>query len=109
METVQEPGVDSLASLEERITRAIHVVSELRAQNADLTKRVAGLEDEVQGAKATQHELETSNAMLMKERDDLAQRAKQQTHELDDMRGERKEVRARIEKLLSQLDLLSAS
>jgi hypothetical protein len=33
----------------------------------------------------------------------------QREQELGEMRGERKEVRSRIEKLLSQLDLISAS
>jgi uncharacterized coiled-coil DUF342 family protein len=109
MEIVQEPAVDSLASLEERITRAVQVITELRSQNASLIKRVAALEAEVQAGNATQHELESNNAVLLKERDDLDQKVKQQAQDLDEIRGERKEVRARIEKLLSQLDLLSAS
>ena len=109
MEIVQETGVDSLASLEERITRAVHLITELRSQNAAFGKTVASLEGELKAASATQHELESANANLLLERDDLAQKAKQQGQELDEMRGERKEVRARIERLLSQLDLLSAS
>jgi len=39
----------------------------------------------------------------------LGQKVKHLAEELDDLRGERKQVRTRIEKLLSQLDLLSAS
>ena len=74
METIQAPGIDSLASLEERITRAVQLITDLRS----------------------------ANAHLLKERDEL-------THQLEEARGERKEVRSRIEKLLSQLDLLSAS
>lgn len=109
MELVQDTGIDSLASLEERITRAVHLITDLRAQNAALTSRVGALEEQVKGAGTTQHELEASNAGLLKERDDLAQKVKLQAQELDDIRGERKEVRTRIEKLLSQLDLLSAS
>jgi len=109
MEIVQEAAVDSLASLEERITRAVHIITELRSQNLSLTKRVATLEDEVLAGNATQHELESNNADLLQERDDLAAKSKQLGQELDEMRGERKEVRTRIEKLLSQLDLLSAS
>ncbi len=109
MEIVQEPGVDSLSNLEERITRAVQVITELRSQNLNLTKRVAALEDEVKAAGETQHELETNNAMLLQEREDLMRKSKLQAQELDDVRGERKEVRTRIEKLLSQLDLLSAS
>jgi chromosome segregation ATPase len=107
--TIQAPGIDSLASLEERITRAVQLITDLRTQNAALTKRVATLEDELRGAGVIRDELESANAHLLKERGDLAQKAQQQAHELDEARGERKEVRSRIEKLLSQLDLLSAS
>ena len=109
METVQERGVDSLANLEERITRAVHLITDLRAQNASLTKRVSELESEVKGGATTQHQLESHNADLLKERNDLEQKLKLVGHELDEARGERKEVRTRIEKLLAQLDLLSAS
>jgi chromosome segregation ATPase len=109
METAQENAVDSLASLEERITRAVQVITDLRSQNVSLTKRVTALEDEVRAGNEARHELESSNAALLKERDDLDHQARQQSQDLDEMRGERKEVRSRIEKLLSQLDLLSAS
>jgi len=44
-----------------------------------------------------------------RERDELTVRVKRLSDELDDLRGERKQVRTRIEKLLNQLDLLSAS
>lgn len=114
MELVQETGADSLASLslsnlEERITRAVQLITDLRAQNAALTKRVASLEDQVVAATTTQHQMESDNATLLKERDELALKMERQAHELEEIRGERKEVRTRIEKLLSQLDLLSAS
>jgi len=109
METVQERSVDSLTSLEERITRAVHLITDLRAQNAALAKKVSALEEEVKAGAVTQHEMESHNAELMQERNDLEQKLKQQGNELDEIRGERKEVRTRIEKLLSQLDLLSAS
>ncbi len=46
---------------------------------------------------------------MQRERDELNLRVKRLSDELDDLRGERKQVRTRIEKLLSQLDLLSAS
>jgi chromosome segregation ATPase len=109
METVQERSVDSLTSLEERITRAVHLITDLRAQNAALAKKVSALEEEVKAGAVTQHEMESHNAELMQQRNDLEQKLKQQGNELDEIRGERKEVRTRIEKLLSQLDLLSAS
>ncbi len=73
MEAVQE-SIDSLANLEERINRAVQVITALRSENEDLQRRVHTLEEE-----------------------------------LNTMRGERKQVKTRIEKLLSQLDLLTAS
>ena len=73
--------LDPLASLEERITRAAELVANLRAEKADLEAQVrSALED----------------------RDSYRQ-------ELDELRSERKQVRTRIEKLLGQMDLLSAS
>ncbi len=72
---------DPLASLEERITRAAELVSNLRAEKADLQAQLrSALED----------------------RDSYRQ-------ELDDLRSERKQVRTRIEKLLGQMDLLSTT
>ena len=73
--------MDSLASLEDRITRAVDLVAKLKAENADL-------------------EAQLSSAL--KDRDAYRQ-------ELDELRAERKQVRTRIEKLLGQMDLLSAT
>ena len=89
METVQEQSVDSLASLEERITRTVQLITDLRTQNASLTKRVDALQEEVKAGTTTQHELEAHNAELLKERNDLAQKLKLQANELDEVRGER--------------------
>ncbi len=73
--------LDSLASLEDRITRAVELVANLRAEKADLEAQLrSALED----------------------RDSYRQ-------ELDELRSERKQVRSRIEKLLGQMDLLSAT
>ncbi len=73
--------MDSLASLEDRITRAVELVANLRAEKADLEAQLrSALED----------------------RDSYRQ-------ELDELRSERKQVRSRIEKLLGQMDLLSAT
>ena len=74
MEAVQEESIDALGSLEQRITYAVELISNLRAENEELRQRFTG-----------------------------AQR------ELDELRNERKQVKARIEKLLGQMDLLSAS
>jgi FtsZ-binding cell division protein ZapB len=73
--------LDSLAHLEERITRAVELVSQLRAQNAELQERLTAA---IADRDATQAELV-------------------------ELRSERKNVRTRIEKLLGQLELLSAT
>ena len=73
--------LDSLTHLEERITRAVELVSQLRAQNAELQERLTAA---IADRDATQAELV-------------------------ELRSERKNVRTRIEKLLGQMELLSAT
>jgi FtsZ-binding cell division protein ZapB len=73
--------MDSLAYLEERITRTIELVGSLRAEKSTLESQLAS---------------------AIAERDAIRQ-------ELDDLRSERKQVRTRIEKLLGQMDLLSGT
>ncbi len=72
--------LDSLGHLEERITRAVELVTSLRAEKSALESQLAS---------------------AIAERDGVRQ-------ELDDLRSERKQVRTRIEKLLGQMDLLSS-
>ncbi len=72
--------LDSLGVLEERITRAVELVTSLRAEKSALESQLAS---------------------AIAERDGVRQ-------ELDDLRSERKQVRTRIEKLLGQMDLLSS-
>lgn len=83
MEAAQavQASSDALATLEERITRAVQLLSNLRSENEQLERDKRELQDRVQ----------------------------QLTEEVDALRGERKQVKSRIEKLLTQLDLLSAS
>ena len=71
--------LDSLGHLEERITRAVELVTTLRTEKSALESQLAS---------------------AIAERDSVRQ-------ELDDLRSERKQVRTRIEKLLGQMDLLS--
>jgi len=70
---------DALASLEERILRAVQLVSQLRREK--------------EAAEATAAELLSQNQQL--------------TQELEALRADRGEVKTRIERLLSQLDNLS--
>ena len=80
MSTAQ-PQLDALASLEERITRIVGLVTALREEKADLEAQLRS---------------------ALADRDNVRQ-------ELEDLRSERKQVRTRIEKLLGQMDLLSAT
>jgi len=73
--------LDSLAHLEDRITRAVELVSQLRAQNAELREQLTAAVADRDSAQA----------------------------ELTELRSERKNVRSRIEKLLGQMELLSAT
>jgi FtsZ-binding cell division protein ZapB len=73
--------LDSLGHLEQRITRAVELVSTLRTDKSVLESQLAS---------------------AIAERDAIRQ-------ELDDLRSERKQVRTRIEKLLGQMDLLSGT
>jgi len=73
--------LDSLAYLEERITRTVELVGSLRLEKSSLESQLAS---------------------AIAERDAIRQ-------ELDDLRSERKQVRTRIEKLLGQMDLLSGA
>lgn len=73
--------MDALAHLEERITRAVELVSHLRNENAMLQEQLATA-------------LADANTFRT---------------ELDDLRSERKSVRTRIEKLLGQMELLSST
>lgn len=76
---VLEQETDSLSSLEERIVKAVHLVSRLRQE------RDAALKDA--------SEAKSESGRL--------------SQELDSLRAERKQVRSRIEKLLAQIDQLS--
>lgn len=82
------PEEDSLTSLEERIVRTVELVNTLRAERDEAVAELAAARKSA-GASAAE-----------------AQKLRQ---ELDDLRGERKQVRTRIEKLLGQMDLLSGT
>jgi FtsZ-binding cell division protein ZapB len=79
---------DSLASLEERILRTVELVNTLRAERDD--------------AIADRDEAQKAAGAAAAESQKLRQ-------ELEELRGERKQVRTRIEKLLGQMDLLSGA
>ena len=75
-----ELETDSLAGLEERIQKAVALVQRLRQEKEAALKEIAETKAE-------------NNALA---------------EELDSLRAERKQVRARIEKLLGHIDQLGA-
>jgi len=82
------PEQDPLAILEDRIRRAAELVAELRAE------RDAALAERDGAVKAAAPALAEAQRLRL---------------ELEGLRGERTQVRKRIEKLLGQMDLLSGS
>jgi len=109
MEAVQEQEIDALASLEERITRAVQAITSLRSENQALQERLRTTEAELASTKVARDDAQALSAEFQKQNGDLEAKVKQAQQELDGLRGERKQVKARIEKLLGQLDLLSAT
>jgi chromosome segregation ATPase len=108
MEAVQE-GIDTLANLEERINRAVQVITGLRSDNEQLQRKLTAAEENLVTAHSERDEAQSMSAAFEKENTELEQKIKDLSEELNTLRGERKQVKTRIEKLLSQLDLLSAS
>lgn len=85
---------DALASLEDRILRAVELVTQLRQEKEAAEARTQALAAERTAASKSVEDLETENSMLKEE--------------LEALREERKHVRARIEKLLGQMDTLAS-
>lgn len=84
---------DALASLEERILRAVELVTQLRQEKEAAEARAQALETDQSTVSKNLEDLEAENASLKEE--------------LETLREERKHVRTRIEKLLGQMDSLA--
>ena len=108
MEAVQE-GIDTLSSLEERITRAVQAISQLRSDNGRLQEELRNAEERADSTGSELREVQALSEEFQKEHGELTEKVNQLSQELDTLKGERKQVKVRIEKLLNQLDLLSAS
>ncbi|MFN0104029.1 MAG: cell division protein ZapB [Bryobacteraceae bacterium] len=98
---LQLEDTDTLTGLEDRILRAVQLVGKLREENVDLKERLAAAESEASLAAAARADAEEALAAF-KVNADKADK------ELEVLLTERKQVKARIEKLLGQMDLLSA-
>jgi chromosome segregation ATPase len=99
---LQLEDTDTLSGLEDRILRAVQLVGKLKEENAALKERLAAVESEAQLASEARNDAEEALALFK----DNATKAEK---ELEVLQIERKQVKARIEKLLGQMDLLSAS
>ena len=99
---LQLEDTDTLSGLEDRILRAVQLVGKLKEENAGLKERLAEAESEASLAGAARTDAEEALAVF---KDNAAKAEK----ELEVLQIERKQVKARIEKLLGQMDLLSAS
>jgi FtsZ-binding cell division protein ZapB len=83
----QEPEIDTLAHLEDRIQKAVELVTRLRHEKEAAVKELAETQ-------AAWEEAQNSNERL--------------TEELESLRTERKQVRNRLERLLGHIDTLGA-
>ncbi len=93
--TARVEETDSLTNLEERIHRAVQLVSQLRQEKDGVQKLLEAVIVEKEAA--------------IKGASDLQTQLNSVSEELDSLKSERKQVRTRIEKLLGQMDLLSAT
>jgi FtsZ-binding cell division protein ZapB len=84
----QEPEIDTLTHLEERIQKAVALVNRLRQEKDSALKELAA-------SQAALAESQDTNAHL--------------TEDLEALRTERHQVRNRIEKLLGHIDQLGAA
>jgi FtsZ-binding cell division protein ZapB len=84
----QEPEIDTLSHLEERIQKAVALVHRLRQEKDAALKELAGTQ-------ASLAESQDTNARL--------------TGEIEALRTERHQVRSRIEKLLGHIDQLGTA
>ena len=86
---------ESLSHLEERIVRAVEMVGKLHEDNSALRKQLA--------------EAAAERDKAVRDAKEATMLAAKSAGELESLRGERKQVRTRIEKLLGQMDLLSSA
>lgn len=99
---LQLEDTDTLTGLEERILRAVDLVNRLKEENTDLKARL-------EIAEAAARNASTDNATAIAEAAEAKEAAAKAEEELAILQAERKQVKARIEKLLGQMDLLGAN
>ena len=101
------PEVDTLTHLEERIQRAVQLVARLRQEKESALRELAEVQALNLAAVARlEAELEAERSKSETERAATGAEAESLRAELESLRNERGQVRERLEKLLSSIDLL---
>ena len=101
--------IDTLSSLEERITRAVELVIQLRAEKQSLEAELHRTIEERDGIRVELNAAQTDASSAHADASAAHADTERLTHELDELRSERKQVRGRIEKLLGQMEVLSGA
>lgn len=108
-DTLQEQETDTLSDLEDRITRAVQAIANLRNENHQLQEQLRETEEQLGSTRSSRDEVQGLLEEFQKDNGELTGQLQQANEELQSLRGERKQVRTRIEKLLGQLDTLTMS
>ena len=103
--TDDSSAIDALADLEDRIRKAVELLTTLRAERDAVAAELAAARDAAGSAQADAQKHRRELEALRAERKEIESLRGSQK-ELDSLRRERKEVRLRIEKLLVQMDQL---
>ncbi len=101
--------IDTLSSLEERITRAVELVIQLRAEKQNLEAELHRTIEERDGVRVELNASQTDASSAHADASAAHADAERLKHELEELRSERKQVRGRIEKLLGQMEVLSGA
>ncbi len=108
-ESAEPLEADALSGLEERIHRAVHVITELRSENESFQTRLRKAQDDLATVITERDEAQQLCDEFQKDNGELENKMRSLNEQLTALRDERKQVKNRIEKLMGQLDLLSAS
>ena len=105
MDSSQDNGI--FATLEEKVQKAVGLVHSLRAENGKLTDEVRRLSALSTDTTKLQHEFSISLEKANRDAEKFRAEAQRAKEDSDALRAERKVVRARIEKILGQIDQLA--
>ena len=91
-------NVDTLADLEERINRAVQIITDLRSDNEQLQAKLKKSQEDLLKVQNERDEAHSFSEEFQKENTRLEGRVGELNTELETLREERKQVKSRIEK-----------